>query len=625
MRHKINNRTIALIKKLNKSFRKLNKLRGGGVDGDEEEDDVTEINSLLEDNQKKTENVITQENKQVNDEKANLMKTIIDKNKEMTEEANQGVVKIKDIKVADADRIFLANSLSKILKISGKVGASIPLLQATTGTLSKLAETYKDYVEIHQIIISLKDFVFFAVRLISLIRITKIIFDATIVETVKTLTEKMSEVISNEAENSGGVNTTSDTQISVSKLGEHKEKINRLITEMTDLQFVPEIEYQILAKLEVIKVLLKPYDTAKTIDTSLYTKKLSAQNLNVDTFLSVVDEMKYSQIPEATQRQVFKISSTPINGDLEKYRERLTKDPQEPIINVLKDMKNDGLTIDQIKSVIPPKQNSMFNSARDFAVKTIRSLNTVRLSYKAASVIQTIIKELTLLNSLLLLYNSQFDWIMKSYEQLIQSHLKHDENPQSNTLEKIWEIIRSTKEYKAYLSKDAPPVEAPTTIEEEINMLFDGAIKKIKNIGSARSIKEILKTVVSVGLGVVDSGVSSDGTIDTLKMEKSAEKMKDEFVKTNANAATKVATNPNLETVQKITTTVNEDVSNISAASTQNAKNDRSGYERIKDTFFGPSSAQQNSPTTNKGGRKTKTKMNKNHKRNNKYSRKYKI
>jgi hypothetical protein len=279
MRKKINSHAIAFKKKIDKRIQTLTKMKGGafgdntpGVDNQNAQNANT--SQIVEVKEKEAENQSKVELSELDKQKDALKNLINSKNKEESDKATAGVVNVKDMKVANIDKIFVANALSKILKIGGKVGSSIPLLNAATDSLSKALDTYKDYVQIQEIIVSLKDCVFFAVRLISLIRITKVIFDTTIEQTINTYIDNTGKIAMNE--------TMQETTKSVQPIGgipteialEVKQTPTQLLAEMSDLQFVPEIEYQILAKLDAIKILLKPYDAAKTIDPNVYREML---------------------------------------------------------------------------------------------------------------------------------------------------------------------------------------------------------------------------------------------------------------------------------------------------------------------------------------------------------------
>ena len=71
-----------------------------------------------------------------------------------------------------------------------------------------------------------------------------------------------------------------------------------------------------------------------------------------------------------------------------------------------------------------------------------------------ANIKAQILNELTIINSLFIAYNSQFEWIIKSYER----KLKNKRSGNQTILDIIWEKIEQSKEYKEYLNPPAPDV-----------------------------------------------------------------------------------------------------------------------------------------------------------------------
>ena len=607
MRKKINRNAVVFKNRMDAKIKKIAKMRGGqcigencAISGSQDGLDNQNTQNAFADSDSRTEQIMTDadvkakeqiniENTDLKKQQDELMKLINNKNKAETSKATAGVVDIKDLKVQNNDKVFVANVLSRVLKISGKVGASIPGLKAATDSLSKAVDSYKDYVQIKEIILSLKECVFFAVRLISLIRITKVIFDTTIEQTVLLQVQNADTIAKHKVNESEDKPEDSTTQAVPSDIAiEVEETPNKLLYEMLNLQFVPEIEYQILAKLDAIKILLRPYDTAKTIEPNVYRNMISKEK---KTMSEVISKMNIDQIPENIQRMVIvPAKNVPNDMSLVEYYKKISDG--SPLMSIV----NAGLNDAQISLIIEPVPPKSIGSVTNYVMRGLRSVNTIRLSFKASSVIQTLLKELTLLNPLLFLYNSQFDWIIKSYEHLIATHLDQ------KTLERIWEIIRETKEYKAYLSKDAPPIEVPTTVEAELNMLFDGAINKLKNIGSKRSIKEMIKTAVSIGLGLVESG-ATDSEIDTSKMETSMAKMEDKIIKTHNDTAKNFIEDPSIKTLNATSELISNDVGNFSAAATVNSTKDMSLYQRGKNLLNSNSSTAvtQKTDTPKKG------------------------
>ena len=78
-----------------------------------------------------------------------------------------------------------------------------------------------------------------------------------------------------------------------------------------------------------------------------------------------------------------------------------------------------------------------------------------------------ILNELTVVNGLFTIYNSQFDWSLRYYESII---LKYSKNGK-DILEKIWSSIESTDEYKNYLFQN----------EESVYSIIENATPQVIN------------------------------------------------------------------------------------------------------------------------------------------------
>lgn len=83
--------------------------------------------------------------------------------------------------------------------------------------------------------------------------------------------------------------------------------------------------------------------------------------------------------------------------------------------------------------------------------------------------ITEIIRELTIVNSLFIVYNSQFDWIVRFFERKLQ-HEKTGSSGGVVLLDAIWEEIEKSAEYKEYLNP--PRIEdMEKVIEDDVEEL----------------------------------------------------------------------------------------------------------------------------------------------------------
>jgi hypothetical protein len=78
-----------------------------------------------------------------------------------------------------------------------------------------------------------------------------------------------------------------------------------------------------------------------------------------------------------------------------------------------------------------------------------------------------VLNELTIVNGLFTIYNSQFDWSLRYYENII---LKYSKNGKE-VLEQIWSNIETTDEYKNYLFQN----------EESVYNIIENATPEVIN------------------------------------------------------------------------------------------------------------------------------------------------
>tara|TARA_B100000035_G_scaffold274444_1_gene250838 strand:+ start:313 stop:1536 length:1224 start_codon:yes stop_codon:yes gene_type:complete len=112
----------------------------------------------------------------------------------------------------------------------------------------------------------------------------------------------------------------------------------------------------------------------------------------------------------------------------------------------------------KLTDLVPDVNSSMFK-------KFQRGMKRTTASGKYIEIIQ---RELTLLNSYFIIYNNQFEWILRRYEKILL-RTEHEE-----ILNDIWFFIEESKEYKNYLHNPSLLEEIKEIDDEE----RDAVIKK---------------------------------------------------------------------------------------------------------------------------------------------------
>lgn len=124
----------------------------------------------------------------------------------------------------------------------------------------------------------------------------------------------------------------------------------------------------------------------------------------------------------------------------------------------------------KLTDLIPDVKSSIFS-------KMNRSMKRMTASAKYIDIIQ---RELTLLNSYFIIYNNQFEWILRRYEKILL-RTGHEE-----ILNDIWFFIEESKEYKDYLHN-------PSLIEE-IDDLDSEERQAVKNeVAKAEAFSQLDK------------------------------------------------------------------------------------------------------------------------------------
>ena len=124
----------------------------------------------------------------------------------------------------------------------------------------------------------------------------------------------------------------------------------------------------------------------------------------------------------------------------------------------------------KLTDLVPDVKSSVFK-------KVTRGMKRTTASSKYIDIIQ---RELTLLNSYFIIYNNQFEWILRRYEKILL-RTGHEE-----ILNDIWFFIEESKEYKNYLHN-------PSLIEE-IDDLDSEERQAVKNeVAKAEAFSQLDK------------------------------------------------------------------------------------------------------------------------------------
>jgi hypothetical protein len=115
----------------------------------------------------------------------------------------------------------------------------------------------------------------------------------------------------------------------------------------------------------------------------------------------------------------------------------------------------------KLTDLVPDVNSSMFK-------KFQRGMKRTTASGKYIDIIQ---RELTLLNSYFIIYNNQFEWILRRYEKILL-RTEHEE-----ILNDIWFFIEESKEYKNYLHNPSLLEEIKEIDDEERDAVIKEAEK----------------------------------------------------------------------------------------------------------------------------------------------------
>ena len=104
-----------------------------------------------------------------------------------------------------------------------------------------------------------------------------------------------------------------------------------------------------------------------------------------------------------------------------------------------------------LATITPYNEQKDTDGKTSHARSILRSLNKgmTRIStfINAKKYTEDIVRQLTIINSLFIVYNSQFDWMIAYYERMFNDNAEH------LILQQIWTFIESRTEYNDYLNK----------------------------------------------------------------------------------------------------------------------------------------------------------------------------
>lgn len=212
------------------------------------------------------------------------------------------------------------------------------------------------------------------------------------------------------------------------------------------------------------------------IDCEMVLKKTANMHKLMMTALSifndVINERDYGEIVANRNLDVIEIpkqkkfNKKTFTNDVKKEFGEITFEPR--FLRKLKikmEYFNSKLT-----DLVPDVDSSIFKKLK-------RSMKRTAASGKYIDIIQ---RELTLLNSYFIIYNNQFEWILRRYEKILL-RTGHDE-----ILNDIWFFIEDSKEYKNYLHNPS--------LVEEIDDLDSEERKAVQNeVAKAQAFAKIEK------------------------------------------------------------------------------------------------------------------------------------
>lgn len=201
------------------------------------------------------------------------------------------------------------------------------------------------------------------------------------------------------------------------------------------------------------------------MDCELVLKKTANMHKLMMTALSifndVINESEYGDIVANRNLDVIevpkqkKFNKKTFTNDVKKEFGEITFEPR--FLEKLK-LKMEYFN-SKLTDLVPDVNSSMFK-------KFQRGMKRTAASGKYIDIIQ---RELTLLNSYFIIYNNQFEWILRRYEKILL-RTGHEE-----ILNDIWFFIEESKEYKNYLHNPSLIEEIEEIDDEERNAVIKEA------------------------------------------------------------------------------------------------------------------------------------------------------
>ena len=247
-------------------------------------------------------------------------------------------------------------------------------------------------------------------------------------------------------------------------------------------------------------------DCEMVMKKTIYMHELIITTLSI--FNDVVNEIPFEDIVRTRQIDMIKVNKPKAklkgfeNFEKRKVFQEINFDP-----DFLEKLKLKLIYFNsKLTELVPNVNDSVFN-------KVSRGFKRTTSSSKYIEIVQ---RELTILNTYFIIYNNQFEWILRRYEK------EFERKGNGQILKFVWKMIESTKEYKDYL--DNPNLDEKIKEIEEDSQIYEKVKKEVK---TAVEVKNIEK------------GEQNGGK----KSRKNIQKSKKKTLKINASAVRKIRKN----------------------------------------------------------------------------------
>jgi hypothetical protein len=355
----------------------------------------------------------------------------LDEFTKMEKDGNTKIQRVRDLR-------DYSNAMSSGVKIVAPFlvasGIGMPLAGALF-LVSNLANMYSEKLELKLLFLDIELILTKCFYLNNLIVKTIEIFK----KNIKELNKKGDNLVTNDVQQSDVENNKSDDENQQSDVENNKSDDENQQSDATPVYDVDkDLQIRIVGKLDLL---------------TKYLIKIS---------------------PETAKKAYIKMS------EISKNKNVVNNDSKNDSNNVSNNGSN--ITDDSNKSMFMRFKDGVKERAlklKDVAVNTAGSFDRLLNSklYK-----ETILRELTFLNSLFIMYNSKYDWIIQLYERTIN---KHD----PKKLAEIWDDIENEQDYKNYIDTSTEdPIQVlkkqlqddPNAAANIANEGIDTAIKIIK-------------------------------------------------------------------------------------------------------------------------------------------------